>query len=143
MAVTSEGANKRMIVDIGGASTELILGQGFEPLVLNSLDIGCVTWLARYFGDDLLNESNFQRAIAGASALISTVKSDYLNHQWQLSLGASGSIQAVQEVLVAQGLNEKITLEKLRKILSQTIACDTLSSLELPGLKPERKTGIC
>jgi len=139
MAVTSDSADKRMIVDIGGASTELILGQGFKPLVLNSLNIGCVTWLERYFNDGLLNQVNFTRAMDGASEVIELVKQDYLAHRWQLSLGASGSIQAVQEVLVAQGLNEEITLAKLNQVLQQTMGRQKLQKLNLVGLKEERK----
>lgn len=139
MAVTSGGDGKRLIIDIGGASTELILGQGFEPMVLNSLNMGCVSWLERYFDDRLLNAHNFERAINAATEILAPVKSDYLCHQWQLSLGASGSIQAVQEVLVAQGLNEQITLEKLELLLAQTIACGTQQQLNIKGLKEDRK----
>lgn len=139
MAVSSRSADKRLIVDIGGASTELILGQGFEPLVLHSLDMGCVTWLERYFSDGLLNESNIANGVAAATEVLAPVKQGYLDHQWQLSLGASGSIQAVQEVLVAQGINEEITLKKLQKMVEQTIACEKLTTLNLVGLKEERK----
>jgi len=110
-----------------------------KPLVLNSLNIGCVTWLQRYFGDGLLSIANFEQAMSAAAAEITQVQQDYLAHDWQLSLGASGSIQAVQEVLVAQGLNEEITLDKLNVVLQQTIACKELNNLNLVGLKQERK----
>ena len=70
MAVTSNGCGKRLIIDIGGASTELILGDGVTPIVLNSLNMGCVTWLERYFGDGLLTDNNFDAAIAGAKESI-------------------------------------------------------------------------
>ena len=139
MAVTSGGEGKRLIIDIGGASTELILGQGFEPIILNSLNMGCVSWLDRHFGDRALSASNFEHAIKAAAAVLGPVKSDYLSHQWQLSLGASGSIQAVQEVLIFQGLNEKITLEKLELLLKQTIDCGCQKNLNIKGLKEERK----
>lgn len=139
MAVSSHSANKRLIVDIGGASTELILGQGFKPLVLNSLNMGCVTWLEQYFSDGLLSQSNIDQGMAAAKEVLAPFKQDYLAHQWQLALGASGSIQAVQEVLVAQGLNEEITLSKLEVIVEQTIACERLTMLSIDGLKEERK----
>jgi len=139
MAVSSHSADKRLIVDIGGASTELILGRGLEPLVLNSLNMGCVTWLERYFGDGIISQANIEQAMAAAAQVLAPVQQDYLAHHWQLSLGASGSIQAVQEVLVAQELNELITRDKLEIILQQVIACKELKSLSLVGLKPERQ----
>lgn len=139
MAVSSHSADKRMIVDIGGASTELILGQNLKPLVLNSLNMGCVTWLERHFSDGLISTDNIERAKSAARGVLAPVKQDYLAHQWQLSLGASGSIQAVQEVLVAQGLNEQITQSKLEIILEQSIACTYLTTLNIKGLKEERK----
>jgi len=139
MAVSSQSADKRLIIDIGGASTELILGQGFTPLVLNSLNMGCVTWLERYFSDDLISQHNIDSAMVGSARILQPVKQDYLNHQWQLSLGASGSIQAVQEVLVAQGLNEQITFDKLQTLMTQALACNKISELNLVGLKKERR----
>jgi len=139
MAVSSQSADKRLIIDIGGASTELILGQGFTPLVLNSLNMGCVTWLARYFSDDLICQQNIDAAAMAATEILKPVKQDYLNHQWQLSLGASGSIQAVQEVLVAQGLNEQITLVKLHSLMTQALAGKRISELNIVGLKKERR----
>jgi exopolyphosphatase/guanosine-5'-triphosphate,3'-diphosphate pyrophosphatase len=139
MAVTSAGEGKRFIVDIGGASTELILGQGFSPIVLNSLNMGCVTWFEQHFSDQKLSQQNFDVAIDAATAVLAPVLPCYLAHQWQLSLGASGSVQAVQEVLSAQGFNEVITLDKLEQLMAQTIACSEQSSLKIIGLKKARK----
>ena len=139
MAVTSDSADKRLIIDIGGASTELILGQASTPLVLNSLHMGCVTWRDRYFSDGLLNSHNFEQAINAAAEVFKETQGDYLAHQWQLSLGASGSVQAVQEVLIAQRLNEEITLEKLRLIQQQTMACVSQDKLDVDGLIDDRK----
>jgi len=138
MAVTSNSADKRLIIDIGGASTELILGCGLSPIVLNSLNMGCVTWLERYFVDGILSQANFDAAIEASKKVLTPVKDDYLAHQWQLTLGASGSVQAVQEVLIAQGYNEEVTLDKLIILMAQCIACKSQDALVLTGLKAER-----
>lgn len=147
MAVTSGGHGNRLIIDIGGASTELILGSGVTPLVLNSLNMGCVTWLEYYFADDCLTQQNFSTAIAASKAVIAPVKDDYLAHTWQLTLGASGSVQAVQEVLIAQGFNEEVTLVKLLQLKAQCIKCGHQDALNLMGLAPERRvvfvSGLC
>lgn len=138
MAVTSNSAEKRLIIDIGGASTELILGCGLSPIVLNSLNMGCVTWLERYFVGGVLSQANFDAAIEASKQVLAPVKKDYLAYQWQLTLGASGSVQAVQEVLIAQGYNEEVTLDKLTMLMAQCIACQSQSKLVLTGLKAER-----
>lgn len=139
MAVTSNGGGNRLIIDIGGASTELILGSGLSPMVLNSLNMGCVTWLERYFADGKLSQANFDLAIIESQKILAPVKQDYVAHHWQLTLGASGSVQAVQEVLVAQGLNEHVTLDKLEHLMAQCIACKDQEALVLEGLANERR----
>jgi len=138
MAVTSNSADKRLIIDIGGASTELILGHGISPIVLNSLNMGCVTWLERYFVNGILSQDNFDSAIDGAKDVLSLVKSQYLAHEWQLTLGASGTMKAVQEVLFAQGYTETVTLEKLHMLMKQCIECKVQDELSLTGLAEER-----
>lgn len=138
MAVTSNSADKRLIIDIGGASTELILGEGLSPIVLNSLNMGCVTWLERYFVNGILSQENFELAIEASNKVVSSVKDDYLAQPWQLTLGASGTMQAVQEVLIAQGYNENVTLDKLTMLMNQCVACKTQDNLTLVGLSAER-----
>ena len=138
MAVTSNSADKRLIIDIGGASTELILGHGLSPIVLNSLNMGCVTWLDRYFVGGILSQDNFDAAIEASNIVLSPVKNDYLAQQWQLTLGASGTMQAVQEVLIAQGYNENVTLDKLTMLMAQCVECRSQDNLVIVGLSPER-----
>jgi len=138
MAVTSNSADKRLIIDIGGASTELVLGSGLSPIVLNSLNMGCVTWLDRYFSDGVLSNDNFELAIKAAKDVLLPVKEQYLSHEWQLTLGASGTMKAAQEVLMAQGYSENVTLEKLNMLMAQCIDCKVQRNLALVGLTVER-----
>lgn len=138
MAVTSNSADKRLIIDIGGASTELILGSGLAPIVLNSLNMGCVTWLERYFLNGVLSQENFELAIEAAKDVLVPVKDEYLAYEWQLTLGASGTMKAVQEVLMAQGYSENVTLEKLNMLMVQCIDCKLQDKLLLTGLTLDR-----
>ncbi|WP_432460453.1 guanosine-5'-triphosphate,3'-diphosphate diphosphatase [Agarivorans sp. QJM3NY_25] len=138
VAHTSGGHGKRLVIDIGGASTELVIGEQSETRLLNSLDMGCVTWLKRYFSDSL-SEDNFAQAIEAAKAVIEPVLSDYRRLGWKSALGASGTIQAVLEIITAQGLDERITYPKLKAIQQQVIACGKLETLNIEGLNEERK----
>ncbi|MGP7735011.1 guanosine-5'-triphosphate,3'-diphosphate diphosphatase [Oceanimonas smirnovii] len=138
VAWTSSGTGRRLVIDIGGASTELIIGEGTSAGLLNSLNMGCVTWLTRYFPDNKLTHDNFQQAIQAAQRELSSVAASYLKLGWQHAFGASGTVQAIQEIMMAQGENEHITLTKLYRLKEQAIACGKVEQLQLHGLKPER-----
>lgn len=139
VAHTSNSDSNRLVIDIGGASTEVIVGKGLTPLILSSLNMGCVTYLERFFSDNLLNEANFQQAIAAAEHEIDTVAERFRQASWQVVVGASGTVQAIQEMLVAQGKDEVITLNKLEDILQQMQSCGDIDNLDLTGLAQERK----
>jgi exopolyphosphatase / guanosine-5'-triphosphate,3'-diphosphate pyrophosphatase len=139
VAHTSNSDCNRLVIDIGGASTEVVIGAGFNPLLLSSLNMGCVTYLERYFNDDQLSEENFGRAIYAAEHEVKTIAQQYQHTGWQLSVGASGTVQAVQEILIAQGRDEVITLNRLEDIMQQALACGRIEQLTITGLAQERK----
>ena len=135
----TENTDKELLVlDIGGASTELVLGQGNKVHVANSLNIGCVTWLSHYFADDLLNEYNFNNAVNAARQVISTVKAQYVSFEWELTLGASGTIQAVNEINQKQQLSHHLSIELLQQIKQQCIQCQSIKTLNIVGLEASR-----
>jgi len=139
VAHTSNCESNRLVIDIGGASTEVIVGQGVQPLLLSSLNMGCVTYLERYFQNNELSEANFNAAIQAASQEVHTVAEQYLAQGWQNAVGASGTVQAMQEILVAQGKDEVITLSRLESIMQQALACGHMDQLKIAGLAQERK----
>lgn len=138
VAHTSGGQGRRLVVDIGGASTELIIGNGFEAEALTSLNMGCVTWLERHFADRQLNAQNFKNAIAAAKQTLSPILEDYQQLGWETCVGASGTVQALQEIMLAQGMDEVITLDKLYRLQKQAMLADALEELEIEGLTLER-----
>jgi exopolyphosphatase/guanosine-5'-triphosphate,3'-diphosphate pyrophosphatase len=139
VAHTSNSDSNRLVIDIGGASTEMVIGQGFTPKLLASLNMGCVTFLDRYFADQRLSEQNFLAAISAAETETQSITAKFRQESWQLAVGASGTVQAVQEILVAQGKDEVITLQKLDDIMQQVMACGELERLNIIGLAQERK----
>ncbi len=138
VAHSSAHSGRHLVVDIGGASTELIIGQGFEPITLTSLKMGCVTWLNNYFSDHCLLQSNFDSAIAQAKQCLAPITERYLNTGWEVCVGASGTIQALQEIMLAQGMDETITLDKLYALQQQALSCKHIEDLSIEGLAPER-----
>ncbi|WNO59780.1 guanosine-5'-triphosphate,3'-diphosphate diphosphatase [Rheinheimera sp. MMS21-TC3] len=139
---TSTHHSKRLVIDIGGASTEVIVGTGHKPALLVSLNMGCVTYLERFFADDSLTSANFNSAIVAAEQQVQPLVKLYQEHGWQLALGASGTVQAMQEILISQGSDEHITLPRLELIMQQAIACQHLSSLNIIGLAQDRKVAF-
>ncbi|GAA5218624.1 guanosine-5'-triphosphate,3'-diphosphate diphosphatase [Corallincola platygyrae] len=139
VAHTSSGQGNQLVIDIGGASTELIIGQQYDPHILRSLPIGCVLFKERYFADGKLTQTNFDKAIQAAEQALKPLVVDYLAYGWQRCVGASGTVQALQEVLLTQGYDERITLEKLEKMMALAISCGDISQLNIEGLLDERK----
>lgn len=139
MAHTASGNGNRLVIDIGGASTEVIIGHDFKPLLLNSLNIGCVTFLERYFVDEVINQANFDAAIEAAEQALSGIVEMYQKLGWEGAVGASGTVQAIQEILLSQGFDEELTLEKLTLIQQQAIRCQSIAQLDIKGLGQERR----
>lgn len=139
VAHTTSSVDKRLVIDIGGASTELIVGSGFEAKLACSLHMGCVTFNGEFFANGQFSEQAFELAIAKAKLILIEQKQAYQTIGWDVSLGVSGTLQAVAEVLTGQGLVEKITLDNLYHITKQIIACKQLSELNIVGLNADRK----
>ena len=132
------GDKKRLVIDIGGASTELIIGQGFNTKYAISLNLGCVSFKERFFSDNLLTENNFATAIAAASKIITPISVNFLNLGWQSLLGSSGSMQALAEILHDRQKPIIITLDFLQEIKQALIHCKTIDNIRLSGLRPDR-----
>lgn len=139
VAYTSANQGNSLVIDIGGASTEIILGKDFTPRQLVSLDLGCVTFMERYFRGGELSQANFDKAMAAATQLIAPVAKNFTRFQWRQCLGASGTPQAVTEILVAQGINDSIRLDYLKDMIGQCVACAHLDSLDIHGLSDARR----
>ncbi len=123
VAHTTGGSDQRLVVDIGGGSTELATGDGSHASVLFSLQMGCVTWLERFFGDRHLAQENFDQAEQAAKAMLQPISAELRKQSWQVCVGASGTVQALQEIMVAQGMDERITLSKLQQLKQRAIQC--------------------
>lgn len=136
----ADDAGKRLVVDIGGGSTEFIIGERFEPKALESLHMGCVSFTKRYFPDGLITEAGFERAVAAARQELLNIETSYKKLGWQNVVGSSGTIRAVDQTLAAFGWsNDGITPANLKKLRKVTLQFGTLDEVNLPGVKYERR----
>lgn len=147
IAHTTAFDEQMLVIDIGGASTELVLGQGFTAEVLHSLDMGCVSWSKRFFASGLICADATESAIQAAQSLAASVAHEYPSAHQALVLGASGTFKALQEIADQQGRPHPFTLRWLRELLDQCIACGHQGLLHIDGLKEARKSvfvsGLC
>lgn len=131
--------NRRLVVDIGGGSTELILGRRFEPLEMESLYMGCVSFSQRFFPDGAVSEKAMHDAVIAARLELQQIEGDYREIGWELAVGASGTVKAVGEVVRTMGWSEEgITLDGLRRLAEAITKVDHVQKLKLAGLKEER-----
>ena len=94
---------RRLVVDIGGGSTELIVGQGQRPELMESVHMGCVTWTQRYFADGKITARRLQRARLAAAAELDFLEARYRRAGWARGIGASGSVRSVWRVAAELG----------------------------------------
>jgi exopolyphosphatase / guanosine-5'-triphosphate,3'-diphosphate pyrophosphatase len=130
----------RLVVDIGGRSTELILGHGRTPGVAESFRVGCVSLSMRYFPEGRITSEGFRQAQVAAGAELEEGLVPFARRNWQQALGSSGTAGAVSQLLQAGGITDgRITPAGLRWCIERCLKAGHIDRIELPGLKPERR----
>jgi exopolyphosphatase/guanosine-5'-triphosphate,3'-diphosphate pyrophosphatase len=134
---------KRLVVDIGGRSTEMILGHGYDARVMESYRVGSVAWSMRYFPQGLLSDDAFEAAEVAARAVLEEAIDSYMPDEWDVSYGSSGTIGAVADILNAAGgpagVIARDDLDWLRDVLVSAGHCD---KVKLAALKDDRRPVI-
>ncbi len=133
----SDDDGQRLVVDIGGGSTEFIIGERFQPLQLESLNMGCVVWSQRYFGNGQISEKQFEEAYYGARLELIHIEQNFRELGWDYVTGSSGSIKSVCNILAARG-EDAITRDGLRRLKQELLAFKRVNQVQFTGLKPER-----
>lgn len=131
--------DKRLVIDIGGGSTEVVIGVGFNPLLLESMSVGCVGLSAQYFDDGRISEKRFERARTAVRLELEPIQAAYRKLGWLEAYGSSGSVRVIGDVLRRLYPDEpKITLESLKKLADRVIAAGHVEELDLPDVDAER-----
>ncbi len=130
---------KRLVIDIGGGSTEFIIGAGLKPQKLESLYMGCVSFTVRYFPDGRIGKSNLKQAEVAARMELQTITKQFSAGHWSEALGSSGTARALGDLLQAHGWSDgEITDDGLDKLRSLVLKIGSVGDLSLPSLRPDR-----
>lgn len=134
---------RRLVVDIGGRSTEMIVGKGLDARTLESYRVGSVAWSMKYFPDGQFSARAFQQAEIAAKAVLENAVNAYPASAWDVAYGASGTIGAVADVLAASGSAAGlVTREGLDWLLDRLIKAQSAERLKMDGMKEDRRAVI-
>jgi len=130
---------KRLVMDIGGGSTEFIIGRGLEPLRLESLYMGCVSYTQRFFPDGRIAKANLKDAELAARNELQAIVSEFTAGHWESALGSSGTARVLCDILEQNGLSDGgITRDGLDHLRALLLRAGDAERLGLQGLKPDR-----
>ncbi|MEO8279542.1 MAG: exopolyphosphatase [Ideonella sp.] len=133
----------RLVIDIGGRSTEIILGRGRQPIRAESFQVGSVSLSMAYFADGRFTEQAFRAAQVAAGAELEEALQPFASRHWREALGSSGTVGAVSQLLSASGITDgSITPDGLRWLIEQCLRAGRVDRLSLPGLKEDRRAVI-
>ena len=131
---------RRLVVDIGGGSTELIIGRGPAPRLMESVSLGCVIHTQRFFEDGDITPARFKRARLAARVEMEFLERPYRRAGWDLALGSSGTIRGIWRVLMAQNWSDgDITREGLEKLVDLTLSRNHVDEIDFPALREDRR----
>ncbi len=132
-------SKKRLVVDIGGGSTEFVIGAGFKPQQMESLYMGCVSYSRRFFEDGRITRGALQRAELSARIEVQAIASEFQSYHWQEAVGSSGTAKALAEILQLNGYSDNgITPAGLDKLRAAILKAGDIGKLKLAGLRPDR-----
>jgi exopolyphosphatase/guanosine-5'-triphosphate,3'-diphosphate pyrophosphatase len=135
--------DRRLVIDIGGRSTELILGTGQQAHETASFRVGSVAWSMKYFSQGEFTEQAFYRAEIAAQAILEEALSHYPRNEWDIAYGASGTVGAVAEILEFAGWpKSEITIDGLKWLVKSLLRAGSAERVRLEGLKEDRRSVI-
>tara|TARA_R110001583_G_scaffold8273_5_gene39819 strand:+ start:402 stop:1940 length:1539 start_codon:yes stop_codon:yes gene_type:complete len=135
----ADDGDRRLVVDIGGGSTELIIGERFAPIELESLHMGCVSYTEKYFADGKLSPKNFKKAINAAHLELLSIRKKYRKLGWTDALGSSGTIKALHELCQFDPTGpQNLSLLNLNKLKALVLEFGSVEEIQFDTLKPDR-----
>lgn len=140
IAHTRAEKDRRLVIDIGGGSTEIIIGTGFSPQMLDSLQMGCVSYERQFFAGGEINKARFKAAQMQCYLELQTIEQRYRKLGWQLAIGSSGTIISIADILRARYDDGSITLSRLTALRDEIIELGSADKLKLPSLNDDRRS---
>ncbi|WP_233716857.1 exopolyphosphatase [Ketobacter alkanivorans] len=131
----------RLVFDIGGGSTEFIIGKGFDPVLTESLHMGCVSYRERYFADGKITEQGFRKAVIRARLELTSLERSYRDLGWNSVVGASGTVKAIKNAMIENDwYQDGIDLDGLYKLRDKVLSYATLEDIDIAGIKADRRS---
>ena len=131
---------RRLVIDIGGRSTEVIVGQHHQPTQMESFRVGSVNWSMKYFGNGVFTPRSFQVADIAAKAVLDEAVAIYPRDRWDTAYGSSGTVGAICDTLLAAGRGDgTITREGLDWLRDRLIKAQRADNLRLEGIRDDRR----
>ena len=145
VAHTNHADGQQLVVDIGGGSTEFVIGKGFKPLLCRSLQMGCVSYTQRFFPDGELKGKSFDRAITAAAQELEMIDGKYRRLGWVQCIGTSGTIRSLFTLCQqdnANGHDVPVTQKSLRNLMKEFVSAGHVDKLNYPNLSDDRRVVI-
>ena len=136
---STSGDEARLVIDIGGGSTEIIAGRGEVAYCRESLEVGCVVLSKEFFADGVLDKTSFQNAKLAAELAIQPVVEQFRQQGWRQVIGCSGTMKSLAGALIASGWSkDRIHLSGLQNLLQAALDAGHVDKLNIPGLSADR-----
>lgn len=137
----ADDTGRRLVIDIGGGSTECIIGERFAPLALESLHMGCVSFRNRYFADGRISRRQMDKAITHAKQELLNIREHFRALGWQSVAGSSGTIKAISGVLENLRITDgTITYDGMRELRRRLLDLGKAERLDGLGVRPDRQS---
>lgn len=131
---------RRLVIDIGGGSTEIVIGEGLEPLEMESVQYGCISITRKFFPDGKLSPKRWRKAVEHVMADLQELRLRYLQLGWQTVIGSSGSILAIADICQLHGWVEKdIDAAAVVRLRDRVLSFASIEDVQLPGLSEQRQ----
>ncbi|NNE06112.1 MAG: Ppx/GppA family phosphatase [Xanthomonadales bacterium] len=135
--------DRRLVIDIGGGSTELVIGEGLATIELESLQFGCVSLTRWHFGDGSISRERWQKARREVLAELQEIQNRYRETGWETAIGSSGTIRAIGAICLERGWTERdITVEALQKLVDEFLSFRRIEDIDFPSMSERRRSVI-
>lgn len=132
--------DKRLVVDIGGGSTEFIVGQQFKPLKTESLLMGCVSYSLKYFPEGRITKHGLRDAELAARAELQAIVHEFGHEHWQVAIGTSGTARSLSDIMELNDFSASgITLDGMERLRQHMLKAGQIDAVQLNGLRPDRR----
>jgi len=135
-----DASKQRLVLDIGGGSTELVIGRGFCPMLMESINMGCVSYTKQFLsGEHGLTAITMKRATIEAELELQPIKAAYKNCGWDEVIGCSGTIKAAARMLAETGITDgAITRDGLKQLVKEIVKAGSVSAMNLESVSDSR-----